>query len=161
MASIENTFTGAGTKIEVSSVLPAIISPATTPYTQDSYEAVTGLLEVGNVTAIGDITKQFQDVVVQTLADGHTMHLKGGVDIPAVQLTIARDSTDAGLELINQYLDLTSSLTVKVTLSDTTVLWFTAKVMSVATSPGDNSTVVGANTSLQFYSKSAVTVLPV
>lgn len=155
MVDVANIRSSGGTILEISETMP-------TAYTSTAYAAIsTGWTPVGGITSIGDIVKAYTDVAVNLLADRDTLHLKGTRDIAALELAIARDYEDAGLELLMQYLDSDNSLTGRVTTQDGTKIYFTFKVFSVAANISDANTVTGANTSIQPYSGSFIMVNPV
>ncbi len=53
-------------------------------------------VEVGDISSLGDISEQFDQIAVESVGDGDTYQLKGQRKFPNFDLTLNRNDSDAG-----------------------------------------------------------------
>ena len=82
--------TTAGTTLE----MKVDTSPAT--YTEAGFEALTGLLTIGEITDAGEFGRQYNLVTHNPIGDRRTVKKKGAYNDGQMTLQLARDPSDTG-----------------------------------------------------------------
>ncbi|MEX0469910.1 phage tail tube protein [Spiribacter sp. 390] len=133
-------FTSAGTTIEISNNLPA-------SYDATGFEALS-FTEIGEVSDLGEFGREYAEVTFNPLGDRRTVKRKGSYNDGNVSMTVARVPGEAGQTILQTALDSDESQSIKVTLQDGTVLYFTAQVMSYTTNVGSVDQITTASVTL-------------
>lgn len=133
--------TSAGTTIAVSATAPAT-------YDQAGFAALT-FTTVGEVVDLGEFGRVYNLVSHNPLGDRRTVKRKGSFNDGTVNMTLARDSSDAGQALLQAALASDSSYSFKVTIQDGTVFYFSAQTMSYTAAIGTVDTIFGASVALE------------
>ena len=107
---------------------------------------------VGEITDIGEFGKEYNLVTHSPLGNRQIKKFRGSFNNGSLQLQMARDPSDSGQAAMITALESDDSKSIKVTLQDGTILYFTAKVMSYRTSVGSVDQITGATTTLEIDS---------
>ncbi len=130
----------------------AIAISATAPATQDQagYEAGTIVYTtIGEVTDIPAFGETYAEVTHSPLAEQIVQKFKGSNNPGTIDLSMARDDADAGQILLQTALDDVNGLyTFRVTLADTSKVYFQARVMSRTLDVGTIDTIVASTATL-------------
>lgn len=97
------------------------IGPSVTKTAADTLaeiSALTGWQEVGEVTNLGELGDEAQDVSFISLSDGRVRHLKGAFDAGTLQTQCGRDPLDAGQIAMAAALAETSEYAFKILYND-------------------------------------------
>lgn len=131
----------------------AIASGVPTTYDQAGFEAV-GLTYtvVGEVTDIGEFGTEYNVVNHTALGQRQIKKFKGSFNNGSMQVQLARDSGNAGQTAMRNALSSDASFAFKVTLQDSTKIYFTGKVMSFRTSVGNVDQITGASATIEIDS---------
>jgi hypothetical protein len=132
--------TSAGTTLKMATALP------TAPYTLTTFQAVTPLIAVGEITDLGEFGKEYNTVDHVALGNRQKRKFKGSFDNGSLNLQMGRDLTDVGQVALRAALLSDNSYTFCVTFQDLSKNFFTGKVMSYKTSVGSVDQITGANT---------------
>ena len=131
-----SAFTSSGTTVAVSAALPATFNTA-------GYAALT-FTDLGEVTQLGEIGREYEPVKHQPLADRETYTLKGNFSSPEVTMQMARIPSDAGQAILVAGLDSDARHSFEVTLPDGTILYFTSAIFSYLTNVDTGSSICAA-----------------
>ena len=145
---------GAGTKLYIA---PAASLPAT--YDLTGWSAVTGWVEVGEISAIGEYGAESALVTHKNLA-GTVCKAKGSVNYGGASLTLALVPEDEGQTLLRTAAASKLSFPVKITYNDATATlvvpskdYFAALFMSFKKNPGsDPDAVILATVAMELNS---------
>lgn len=120
----DNLTIGLGTKIAVSSTLPATEDLA-------GYGAV-GMVytTVGEVVEIPSFGAEHETVTFTALADGVTRKYHGSVNYGSMTISVGLDADDAGQTALKTALSSKARVTFKITYADGTIDYFQGKVFS-------------------------------
>ena len=142
-------YTAAGAKLFISSA----------PSTADDQPGFEGLsyTEVGEITNFGDFGRVYNLVTHNPVGNRKTFKKKGSYNDGSLQLTVARDPSDAGQAIITTALDSDSAYGFKITLNDAsegspsapTTFYFNGLVMSYPVTLGSVDSVVQANITIE------------
>lgn len=142
MPAATKPFSSAGSSLHVSAALPAT-------FDNTGYSALT-FTEVGEITAIGELGREYNLVTFQNIKSRGTTKRKGSYNEGALPLTMARVAGDAGHVIMIAGLNSDNSHSFKVTLQDGTKLYFTGQIMSYKTSGLDGpDSIVMANSNIE------------
>lgn len=144
-------------------VVGARIYTSATPLTNvegaaDAIGDFTGLTidtEIGLVTDMGELGRQFDMVPLQEVATGRTHKLKGGHNDGQMSLVVGQDLSDSGQAALKSYAEASNQNTYpfKVTLvgapASFDTIYFGAKVMSFRTRMGAVNNPVTAMVNLE------------
>ena len=138
---MSNVQTTAGTKWHVLAGAPAT-------YTIAGFEALT-LVEVGEITNLGDIGPEFTLVTYDALGNRITKKLKGQVDMGSQSTEVGRDITDAGQAILKAAVTIGSASVDQIhsfgiEYKDGSFDYYTGLPMSYSTSLGDANQVTAA-----------------
>ena len=131
--------TSAGSTLKISSNLPGTYNAA-------GFNAVTGLVLVGEITDLGEFGKEYSSVDHVALGNRQKRKFKGSYDNGSLQLQMGRDVADTGQLALKSALNSDASYTFCVTYQDGTKNFFTGKVMSYKNSIGSVDQITGAST---------------
>lgn len=136
----------------IQSLSGATISIATTsgsPTTIDGagFAAKTYTV-IGEVSNIGDIGLVYAEVKFNDIGTRLTRKLRGSLDAGTQTLDMAYDATDAGQIQLRTAFASDASWAFKITLQDTTKVYYTAKVMSQPYKLGSIDSVVMTSVNL-------------
>lgn len=135
-------FTSAETKISISATAP-------NSYDADGFAAITNWKEIGEVTDLGEFGREYAEVTHNPLNNRRTVKRKGSYNDGNVSMSMARvHSFDDGQDMLLTALDSDDSYSFKVELQDSTILYFTAQVMSYTTNVGSIDQIVTASCTL-------------
>lgn len=140
MAASTDFFTSAGTNVYISAGVPATYDAA-------GFGALT-FTEIEEVTNIGAIGATRAVVKHTTLSDGIVHKRKGSTDYGEMSLTMGRVITDAGQALVLAAVASNASYAFKITLQDSTNLFFQGQVTSYPITIGGNDSVVTSEVSV-------------
>lgn len=130
----------AGTTIGISATLPTTFdSDAMTGYPSETYTSL------GEVTDLPEFGKTYNLVTHNPIADRQTKKYKGAYNNGTLSVTMARDDDDAGQVILLAALASDNDYAFKVTYQDTTVDYFTGKVMSFTSVAGGVDSIVNRN----------------
>lgn len=134
----------AETTISVSATLPTTFDDdATTGYPSSTYTAIG---QVTDWTAGG---KAYNVVTSNPIAERGTNKFKGSFNNGADSFTVNRDDDDAGQVIVLTALDTDADFAFKVIYQDSTVDYFTGKVVSFDTVAGGADSIVQRTISLE------------
>jgi hypothetical protein len=136
--------TTAGTIIAVDNALPAT-------YDQAGFEALS-YDTVGEIIEIGEFGKEYALVTLNTLEDRKTQKFKGSYNNGSIGLQLAIDTADTGQTTMKALRDLDTSGSFKVTYQDSTVDYFTGKVMSYKKNVGASDSILSASVTVEIDS---------
>lgn len=134
-------FTSAGSKLFISSALPATYDAA-------GYAALT-FTEIGEVSDLGEFGRQYNLVTYNTLGDRRTVKRKGSYNDGTIAAQMARVPSDAGQAILTDAVNDDASYAVKITLQDGTVFYTTAQIMSYTTNIGSVDQITAATVNME------------
>ncbi len=149
--AIENIKTAAGATISISATLPATKDKA-------GFEAVTGLVALGEVTDLGEVGGSFGEATHVPLDSRLVQRLKTSFDAGTVAAAIAIDKADAGQILARTKLMTDDNVTVKITLPTGHVIWFIGLVMSFPINIGSVDNIISSTLNLAINSEPLVDI---
>lgn len=141
--------TTAGAKLAMSSNLPATLSLA-------GFQAVTGFVDISEVTNYGNLTRSFASVNHSAVDRRMVQTLKGTMEANEQTIELGRIKTDEGQLLLDGYCDgnnVDNHATFKITLKDGTMYYFCALVKSLDTILGEANTITGYSAVLAINTK--------
>lgn len=133
--------TSAGSKLFLSAVLPG-------SQTTGSYASLTWV-EVGEITDMGEVGKTYNVVSYTALGTRQTKKIKGSYNNGTMALKLGRDTTDAGQTLMRVGLDSDIAYAVKITLQNSTTLYFEAQITEYKTHIGSVDQITEAMSNLE------------
>jgi hypothetical protein len=136
--------TSAGSTLALSAVLPATYDAA-------GFNALTWT-NIGEVTNLGDLGKEYTLVTYTPLASRRVQKLKGSYNQGSMQLELARDTADAGQTALRTARDSDNAYAFRLTLQNGTKLYFTGVVMGYKTSVGSTDQITSASATLEIVS---------
>jgi hypothetical protein len=138
--------TSAGSKLHIATGTPAT-------YNQAGFENVAlTYVEVGEIVDLGEFGAEYNLVTHTALGQRQQKKFKGSFNNGALQLQMARDTSNTGQTALRTALNDDASFSFKVTLQDNTKIYFTGKVMSYKTSVGSVDQITGATTTIEIDS---------
>lgn len=142
---MSDVFTSAGTLLAISATLPAT-------HDQAGFEAIaSGDWEtVGEITDMGEFGREYNLVTHNPIGNRRTVKRKGSYNDGALPLTLGRiPGTDTGQALLRTAVDDDASYSVRVTLQDGAILYFTVQVMSYTANVGTVDQITQAASNLE------------
>jgi len=134
--------TSAGSKIYVSATAP-------TTYDLSGFTALTWT-EIGEVTDLGELGREYTKVEHKPLGDRKTVKRKGSYDDGAIDLEMAlASSSDAGQTLLKAASISDSSYSYKIVLQNSDAMYFSAQCMSFKISVGSVDDITSATCTLE------------
>lgn len=137
--------TSAGTSLSVVDELPAT-------HDDTGFAALTGWVEVGEITDLGEFGKEYTTVTHNPLKTRQTIKRKGSYNNGALSLQLARVKSDDGQAALLAALDSDDSISVKVEYQDGSIDYTTAQVMSYVTGVGGVDSITSATVNLEIDS---------
>ena len=139
----------------------AIASTAGAPTTFDTagYGALV-YTDIGEITNIGEFSKEFALVTHQPLATRGVKKGKGSFNNGTLNPSLALDNTDAGQRILHDALESDESYAFLVTLQDGTKYYLMGKVMSYKPNIGGVDDVVTASPTIEVDSDPIVMDAP-
>jgi len=134
-------FTSAGTDISISAALPVTYLAAT-------FAALTWT-SIGEVTDLGEFGRVYNVVKLNLLKDRRTVKRKGSYDDGTIAAQMARVPSDAGQTLLTAAVVSDNSYSIKVTLQDGTIFYFTAQISSYTTNVGSVDQITSATVNFE------------
>jgi hypothetical protein len=134
-------FTSAGTTVGVSAAAPAT-------YDDTGFAALT-FIDVGEISDVGEFGREYALVTFNSLGNRGTQKRKASFNEGALPMTLGRLPGDAGQTLLIAGRDSDLSYSFKITLQDTTILYFSAQIMSYTTNVGSTDQIVGASVNVE------------
>ena len=141
--------TTAGAKLAMSPNLPATLDLA-------GFQAVTGFVDISEVTNYGNLTRSFASVNHSAVDRRMVQTLKGTMEANEQTIELGRIKTDEGQMLLDGYCDgvnVDKHATFRITLKDDTVYYFCALVKSLDTILGEANTITGYSAVLAINTK--------
>jgi hypothetical protein len=120
--------TVAGTTFGISATVPATFDEA-------GYEALT-FTTIGSIEDGGEHGREFAEVTFNPIDTRGTRKFKGSFNEGSKTLSIAYDSSDAGMALLKLALNSDSDYSFEVTYPNGDIDWFQAKVMTLTKATG-------------------------
>lgn len=119
---------------------------ASTPTTEDAagYAALT-YTEVGKVITIGELGDTSEDVTVNHLKDGRTVHINGVKDLGEVAVEIEFDGSDAGQQLIANANNTNTTHSFQIVDADGHTVYFQGLVANLRHTQRASSNYKGAS----------------
>lgn len=139
--SASKAMTSAGTMIEISAGTAA-------SYDETGFKALTWT-EIGEVSDLGEFGREYNIVKFNPLKDRRTVKRKGSYDDGTVQIQMAKVISDAGQIIINEAIDSDASYSIKITLQDGTIFYFTAQVASHTNNVGNVDQITASSVNLE------------
>lgn len=130
-------FTSAGTIIAICANTP----PAT--YNQVGFAALT-YLTIGEIVDAGEHGRVYNLVTHNSLNNRRTLKRKGSYNDGQMNLQMARVPADTGQTAVRSALNSDAQSSIKLTLQDGTIQYFTAQVLSYTTNIGNADQITGA-----------------
>jgi hypothetical protein len=143
-----------GVQTSAGSTLAIATGASKVPTTYDAagFAALT-YTTVGEVTDIGEFGKEYNLVTFSPVGDRKQRKFKGSYNNGSIQVQMGRASGDAGQTAMRTALADDASYAVKVTLQDTSKIYFTGKVMSFKTSVGSVDQITSATSTFEIDSE--------
>ena len=141
--------TTAGAKLAMSPNLPASLDLA-------GFQAVTGFVDISEVTNYGNLTRSFASVNHSAVDRRMVQTLKGTMEANEQTIELGRIKTDEGQLLLDDYCDgdnVDAHATFRITLKDGTMYYFCALVKSLDTILGEANTITGYSAVLAINTK--------
>jgi len=141
--------TTAGAELAMSPNLPATLDLA-------GFQAVTGFVDISEVTNYGNLTRSFASVNHSAVDRRMVQTLKGTMEANEQTIELGRIKTDEGQMLLDGYCDgvnVDKHATFRITLKDDTVYYFCALVKSLDTILGEVNTITGYSAVLAINTK--------
>lgn len=132
--------TSAGSTLGVSATLPA-------SETSGAYAALT-FTTVGQITDLGAFGKTYNEVSFTPLASRQKQKFRGSYDNGSLQLSLGKDTSDAGQVILKAALGSDNPYAYCVTLQNGLKEYFSARCMSMTTEVGSVDTITGAKCTL-------------
>lgn len=129
--------TSAGSTIAISAVLPA-------SETSGAYAALT-FTTIGQISDLGSFGKTYNEVTFLPLATRAKQKFKGSYDSGTLALKLAKDKSDAGQVIALAALASDNAYGFKVVLQDSTVEYFSGRVMSYAVQVGNTDQITSVD----------------
>lgn len=137
--AVSAAFTSAGTTIHVSASAPATYDAA-------GFAALSWT-KVGEVVDLGTYGKKYNLVTHNPIDDRKTVKRAGSYNSGAMSVKMARVPADGGQTIL--VAQQGNVISVKITLSNTTVNYFQATVMGYSTEIGSVDTITSATVDLE------------
>lgn len=134
--------TSAGTTLAIA----VDTSPAT--YDITGFAALT-FNEIGEVTNIGEIMRQYQLVRHNPLKTRKTVKKKGSYDDGSLPIQFGQDIADQGQIDMETARDSDDDSSFKLTLQDGTIFYFVGIVTSAGFTPGQQDAIVGGSAQIE------------
>ena len=146
--------TSSNTILSVSASLPA--THDSTGFAALTYTAVSDVVDMGDFGPI------YNEVKHIPISDGIVQKFKGSLDYGKMSMKLGRDADDAGQAILKGATGLGSQLAIafKVTFQDTSIQYFTARVMSYTTGVGSTDQIVGATVDVAITSAIVEVIAP-
>lgn len=143
--------TTAGAKLYISPNLPV---------TEDAsgYGAVTGFVEVTEITDFGDLVQEYTTVEHTVVGTRKTVTLKGTKAPVSFGPQIGKITTDAGQDMLKDAYESDDNYSFKITLKDGTTFYNYGLVINNPLTLGDANTVTGGTLSIIFNGSKMVEV---
>ena len=138
---MSDAFTSAGTKISIAAGVPAT-------YTEAGFIALT-YTDIGEVTELGEFGRSYNIVTFNPLGDRRTVKRKGSYNDGTIAAQMARVPSDAGQAILVAALASDESYSIKVTLQDGTIFFFTAQIASYTTNVGGVDQITSASVNIE------------
>ena len=138
---MSDAFTSAGTKISIAAGVPAT-------YTEAGFVALT-YTDIGEVTELGEFGRSYNIVTFNPLGDRRTVKRKGSYNDGTIAAQMARVPSDAGQAILVAALASDESYSIKVTLQDGTIFFFTAQIASYTTNVGGVDQITSASVNIE------------
>lgn len=140
MSANSNVITAAGAQLAISATLPAA-------HTIDAFAALT-FTDIAEVVDLGEAGKVFNIVDYSPLGEREVNRRKGSYTQGDRSLSIGRDITDAGQQLIKQANDSDNYYAFRITYQNGDVDFFRALVNGYSTAIGTIDNIIFANGTL-------------
>jgi hypothetical protein len=137
-------FSTAGTTLAISAAAPATEDAA-------GYNALTWTL-IGEITDLGEFGPTANLITHNPIADKITRKLKGAVNYGSMNLTMARDTTDAGQVLLRAAQAANNAYSFRVTFQNGAKSYFKGLVLSTSTQAGSVDSITGLTSNVELTS---------
>lgn len=135
-----NVITAAGAQLAVSASLPAA-------HTIDGFTALS-FTDVAEVVDLGEAGKTYNIVEHSPLGEREVLRLKGSYNQGDRSISLGRDITDAGQQLLIAGNDSDNAYSFRITLQNGDIIYFTALVNGYTDAIGTIDSIIGSNLTL-------------
>lgn len=133
---------GADAVLAISATLPATND-------QTGFEALS-FTDIGEAMEYGEVGPEYQEIEYNTFTNRITQVLKGNYNPGTLPMTlVADDSEDAGQIILKAASASDNAYAFALTLQDTTVIYFQARVMSFKKNVPDPNSIVSISSSVR------------
>lgn len=137
-------FSSAGSTLAISAAAPASEDAA-------GYNALTWT-NIGEITELGELGATSNLITHNPVADKITRKMKGARNYGAMNLSMARDTSDAGQNLLRTAAAADGLYSFRLTLQNGAKMFFRALAMSASTSVGSSDSVTAMTCNLELSS---------